>query len=154
MVDVMAMSEIQQEEYAEDLSDLIFTRVQLVVQGVVPFVPVVVQGQYPYGEYEKLDPTHGVEFENLEEVVDGWAAGLGFDIDDLTGVLPYTRTAYGEWLDRRTHREFFVRYYTEKLEYCRMHPEWVAGSAGYMENAVAKLVEAHGKLADFLETDS
>jgi len=151
MVDVYAMSEIQQEEYAEDLSDRIFARVQLVVQGVVPFVPVVVQGQYPYGEYEKLDPTYWVELEDLEGATQGWAAGLGFDIDTFIGALPDTRTAYGEWLDRRTHREFFVRYYVEKVEYCRTYPEWAVGSANYMENAVGKLVEAYGKLADFLE---
>jgi len=151
MVDVLAMSEIQQEEYAEDLSEMVFARVQLVVQGVVPFVPVVVQGQYPYGEYEKLDPTHAVELEYLEEVVDQWAAGLGFNIDTFIGGLPDTRTDYGEWLDRKTHKAFFVRYYTEKVEYCRTHPEWADCSGDYFENAVRKLVEAHEKLADFME---
>lgn len=151
MVGVCGMSELQQEEYAEDLSDEIFARVQLVVQGVLPFVPVVQQGKYPYGEYEKLDPTHGVELEDLEGVVDRWAAGLGLDIDDLIATLPDTRTDYGRWLTRKAHKEFFVRYYTEKLEYCRTHPEWVAGSPGYMGDAVAKLVKAHGALADFME---
>ena len=147
MTDTETMSDTDQEQYREALSDDIFACAQLVIQGVVPFVPTVEQGRYPFGEYAKLDPTEHVELDDLDEATEQWAAGLGLDIDTFLGSLPDTRTAYGRWLARKAHREFFVKYWTDRLALIRLDPTRLDDA----ENALRQLISHCEQLAVFLE---